>query len=47
MENKRRMNGQPPLVDEILQHGKLAFDPESSEESRAAGVLKFSTLLER
>jgi hypothetical protein len=38
---------QPPLVDRILQSGKLAFDPEISCESRKANLPAFSVLLER
>ena len=38
---------QPPLVDRILQSGKLAFDPEISWESRKANLPAFSALLER
>jgi hypothetical protein len=45
--NMKRDKGQPPLVDKILQAGKMAYDPESSEESRAMAALKFKDLLER
>ena len=36
---------QPPLVDDILQYGKQAFDPGSSEETRKSSVTKFNNLL--
>jgi hypothetical protein len=44
--NDRSNKGQPPLVDKIIQSGKLAYDPDSSEEARALGVLKFNALIE-
>jgi hypothetical protein len=46
-KNDMGKKGQPPLVDKIIQNGKLAYDPDSSEEARALGVLKFNALLER
>jgi hypothetical protein len=38
---------QPPLLDSILQYGKLAFDPELPEETRQLNQPKFTGLLER
>lgn len=42
-------NGQPilpPLVDQILQSGKAAFDPDVPEEERMSNVPRFQTLLD-
>jgi len=38
---------QPPIVDSILQYGKLAFDPELPEQSRKPQLSHFLSLLER
>lgn len=38
---------QPPLVDNILQYGKQAFDPELTQESRNENMSKFVELMER
>ncbi len=38
---------QPPLVDRILQCGKVAFDPEESEGTRKANLWQFNILIER
>ena len=37
----------PPLVDRMLQTGKLAFDPDLSEEVRKQGQHDFKELIER
>jgi hypothetical protein len=39
--------GQPPLVDRILQTGKQAFDPDLPEENRAQRQRNFKELLDR
>ncbi|KAG9245275.1 hypothetical protein BJ878DRAFT_419552 [Calycina marina] len=36
----------PPVVDELLQYGKLAFDPKFSEEERAPNRQKFNAIIE-
>lgn len=46
-ETAQVKSGQPPLIDSILQEGKLAFDPELLEETRQANVVKFEELLKR
>jgi hypothetical protein len=38
---------QPPLVDSLLQYGKLGFNPESSEETRHLNQTKFNAIIER
>jgi len=38
---------QPPLVDNILQYGKQAFDPEESDQTRKSSLEKFNDLLRR
>lgn len=38
---------QPPLVDNLLQYGKLAFDPSLPEATRQSNQSKFNTLIER
>jgi hypothetical protein len=39
--------GQPPLVDRILQIGKLAYNPELPEDDREQGQREFGELTER
>jgi hypothetical protein len=39
--------GQPPLVDRILQTGKRAYDPDLPEENRKQGQRDFRELIER
>jgi hypothetical protein len=39
--------GQPPLVDRVLQCGKLAYDPDLPAETRAQGQHDFKALIER
>jgi len=36
---------QPPLVDRILQCGKLAFDPALQEETREPSQMEFRQLI--
>jgi hypothetical protein len=38
---------QPPVVDNILQYGKQAFDPELAVETREANFIQFTNLIER
>ncbi len=37
----------PPLVDDIIRYGTLAFDPSVTEETRRSNKLQFQELLER
>ena len=46
-EARPAATAQPPLIDSILQYGKLAYDPELSEEIRKLNQPKFTGLLER
>lgn len=39
--------GQPPLVDDLLQYGQWAFNPELPEATRQPSLLKFKSLIER
>ena len=39
--------GQPPLVDDLLQYGQGAFNPELSEEIRRPSQEKFYSLVQR
>lgn len=38
---------QPPLIDSLLQYGKLGFNPELPEETRHPNQTKFYTIIER
>lgn len=40
-------SNQPPLVDSLLQHGKLGFDPELSEEVKQINRAKFLDIIEK
>lgn len=37
----------PPILDSILQYGKLAFDPDVVEEEKAKNLLAFEELIKR
>ncbi|KAH8816451.1 hypothetical protein F5884DRAFT_725552 [Xylogone sp. PMI_703] len=43
--SSKQGSGQPPIVDQILQIGKLAFDPAVPEETRGINKDKFHELL--
>jgi len=47
MEKNTSKVAQPPLLDSILQYGKLAFDPDLPDETRQLNIPKFHNLLER
>jgi hypothetical protein len=38
---------QAPLVDSLLQYGKLAFNPELSEAARQLNQTKFNAIIEK
>lgn len=48
MSEKRNIrNAQPPLVDQFLQIGKAAFDPDIPESTRSQSRQEFDHLIER
>jgi hypothetical protein len=50
MTHERSSKGgdtQPPLVDSLLQYGKLGFNPEIPEETRNFNRAKFDDIIQR
>jgi hypothetical protein len=46
-EDSSKETVQPPLVDSLLQYGKLAFNPELSEATRQLNQTKFNAIIEK
>jgi hypothetical protein len=46
-DQKPSKSAQPPLVDQFLQTGKFAFDPDRSENEKSASRDQFNLLIAR
>jgi hypothetical protein len=47
VEEASKRNIQSQLVQDILQTGKSAFDPDSPSETRHQGLVDFQALIEK
>jgi hypothetical protein len=47
MEEGSSKSAQPPLVDNVLQYGKQAFDPELPVADRNTNLAKYTSLIDR